>query len=575
MQKSYCIAASILAFVVAFPARAEEDKPDSPPADAVVDPDAEPSVPTKQPKSVNEPAKADSSDQARSDKAAPDEAARPSVRRDPPPEKPVLAASPAPAMKPPAPARVIGTLVQHLDTPSVGNVVAGPVFGEDRAPPGDPEDPKALRVAFHGYFRAPLRVGWRERTAPKPDEAANDIRTPWLVDDDYFRSGFLYTRIAESDWTEVYVMAGNQHVMATVALEGTLFSDWARPIIDKQLGITKGWVTFRHTFDLPLDMKLRLQVKGGAFSDRFGWQEKYDTYIFGRTHQMGEQVRVDLDYKKLTVSALHGFGARLEAIESNQGLGLLSYMRLGAAYNRVLDASFYYLTSWTQDKRQLKEITDASVDVTGFQARVDTIHFGRAEVDISRVTAKKGSYLAPAIEVMHSAGGRGLEENYFGAEKSNKGTGSLVNLGFQYDVRASAALKRLAGVDMGNAEAQLSFFGLYTKVASDQKDPDPLVNRDGRQLFKWGGELAVWPVSFLGASLRYDRVIFDIHDDPSAFRVISPRITLRGQWLGDAMLFLQWSHYVYGERVFLRPGQVPLETQPDKDMVKIQAQMAF
>src|SRR4029079_1068501 len=134
------------------------------------------------------------------------------------------------------------------------------------------------------------------------------------------------------------------------------YSDPARPIIDRQLGISKAFLTLRHAFDVSPDVKLRLQIKGGAFSDRFGWQEKYDTYLFGRTHQMGEQVRADLDVGKFTFSALQRFGARLEAMEANQGLSLLNYARFAASYDRLAELSFYYLRSWTQDKRQLKEI---------------------------------------------------------------------------------------------------------------------------------------------------------------------------------------------------------------------------
>lgn len=553
MQKSIFFAASLLVFLTSASSQADEDvNKESPSAKEAV------------------------ADEAKDEKDKPSPPKEESPKAVLPDEKVVTAAPPVLPQSNKAPeTNPVGALIQTFDPMPPGNDVAGFLFGEDRPPPGDPRNPKAMRIAMHGYFRAPLRIGWRERTAPKPDEATNDIRTPWLVDDDYFRSGFLYTRNAESDWTELYVMAGNHYVTATIALEGTLFSDWARPIIDKQLGITKGWLTFRHAFDLPGNAKLRLQIKGGAFSDRYGWQEKYDTYLFGRTHQMGERIRADLDVGKFSFSVAHGFGARLEAIESNQGLALLSHLRLGVSYNKALEASFYHLTSFTQDKRQLKEITDANVDVVGFEMRGDGGALGRAAVDISSVSAKKGSFIAPAIEVMHSAGGRGLEENYFGTEKSDKGTGSLLNLGFQYDVSASKLLKKFAGMNMGQADANLSLFGMYTKVTSDQKDDDPQVNRDGRQLFKWGAELAAWPFSFLGASLRYDRVIFDIVDDPSAFRVISPRITVRTHWLGDALLFLQWSHYVYGERVFLRPGQVPLETMPDQDLIKIQAQMSF
>jgi hypothetical protein len=505
-----------------------------------------------------------------------------------PPPAPTAAQAAPPAAAPPAAAPAvspskgagavldaIGALLEQKEAPPVGNAVAGPLFPEERTPPGDPENPKAFRFALHGYFRAPLRFGWQKRVGAAADEAGTNIHAPRLVDDDYFHSGFLYTRNPESDFSELYLMAGNQYLTGTVALEGSLYSDPARPVIDNQLGISKGFLTFRYGFDLPGDVKLRLKVKGGAFSDRFGWQEKYDTYLFGRTHQMGEQVRADLDVGKLSFSALQGFGAHLGA--NNQGFTLLNYMRLGASYDRLAEASFYYLRAWTTDKQGLSMIEDGSLRVLGAEVRVDSGGFGRLAVAVSQVAADKASWLAPAIELMHSAGGRGLEENYFGTEKSDKGTGAMLNLGFQYDFSTSAFLKKVADVrPFGEGDINLSFFGMYAKVASNQIDPDPTVNRDGRQYFKWGTELSVWPVSFLGASLRYDRVIADIHDDPSAFRILSPRITLRTHWIADAMIFLQYSHYMYGERITLRPGQLQGEAPvPDSDVFKIQGQLGF
>jgi hypothetical protein len=458
-----------------------------------------------------------------------------------------------------------------------GNAVEAPVFPEERPPPEDPEHPNSMRFALHGYFRAPLRIGWRARTDAKPDEAKTSIRTPWLVDDDFFRSGFLYSRNAEGDFTELYLMAGNTWLTGTVGLAGSLYSDPAQPLIDKQMGISQGFLTYRHTFELTPTIKLRVKIKGGAFSDRFGWQEKYDTYLFGRTHQMGEQVRADLDVGKFTFSAIEGFGAHLEAIESNQGLSLLDYFRFGASYDRTAEIAFYYLRTWTQDKRQLKEIADASMRVMGAEARVDSGAFGRLTVGISGVTADQATFLSPSIEVMHSDGGRGVTENYLGTDKSNNGTGSLFNLGFQYDLSAATFFKKFLPESrpLGEGDITWSIFGMYTRVGSDQKDPDWMINRDGRQMFKWGMDLAVWPLPWLGASVRYDRVIQDIHDDPLAFRIISPRVSLRTHWIADALLFLQVSHYMYGERVALRQGQVPLETLPDKDMFKIQAQLAF
>ena len=53
---------------------------------------------------------------------------------------------------------------------------------------------------------------------------------------DYFLSGFRYTRIQESDWAELYLTVGNKYLTGQVALMGSLFSDWAQPFLNNQLG---------------------------------------------------------------------------------------------------------------------------------------------------------------------------------------------------------------------------------------------------------------------------------------------------------------------------------------------------
>jgi hypothetical protein len=476
--------------------------------------------------------------------------------------------------------------------PPEGNAVQAPVFPEERQPPGDPAHPNAFRFGLHAYFRAPLRLAWRPRVSPKPGEASDNIHTPWLVDDDPERSGFVYTRNAEGDFTEVYLMAGNTWLTAVVGLAGSLYSDPAQPLIDHQMGIAQGFVVFRHKLDFGSGTKLRIRIKGGAFQDRFGWMEKYDTYLFGRTHQMGEQARVDLDVGKFTFSALEGFGAHLENLQANQGLSLIDSFRLSASYDRLAEISLYYLRTWTQDQRQLSQIDDGSMRVMGVEARVDTGAFGRLQAGISGLSADQAVWLAPSLEIVHAFGGTGLTQNYLGTDSSKNGTGSLFNVGWQYDFSAAALLSRI-GVRppggwgdapappgspppwTGRADATLSLFGVYTRVGSEQKSRDPTVNRDGDQMLKWGGEVAVWPLSWIGASFRYDRVIPDIHNDPTAFRIFSPRVTLRTHWIADALVFAQVSHYDYGAGVTLRQGQVPLETKPDSNVFKVQAQIVF
>jgi hypothetical protein len=89
-----------------------------------------------------------------------------------------------------------------------------------------------------GYLRAPLRLSVRSRgDGVKEGEGQYNLHTPWLVDDDYFRSGFQYTRLQESDWSEIYFSAQSKYLSAEVALMGSLFTDWARPLLDRQWGI--------------------------------------------------------------------------------------------------------------------------------------------------------------------------------------------------------------------------------------------------------------------------------------------------------------------------------------------------
>lgn len=427
-----------------------------------------------------------------------------------------------------------------------------------------------------GYFRAPLRLSWRSRGDVKEGEAQNNIHTPWLVDDDYFRSGFAYTRLQESDWSEVYLRVGTKHFSGDVALMGSLYSDWAKPLIDRQWGIAQAFVTFKWEAEGPR-LRFRMHARAGSFWDRMGWLENYDTYMFGRTHQMGGQVRLEFGFgRDVTVWLLQGVGAHLESIESNQGLTLLNYLHTGVDIRHAVQVGFYFLDTLSNDKRQLKELQDANMRVIGLDARLIGWP-GLLYVAGSIITAAQAQYLSPVVEVMHAWGGRGLVENYLGIEKSD-GTGSLWNLAGEYTFSLKSVMQRFAPERMSflkHGDLSVKWFGLLSYTLSKQVDFDPAVNRDGRLAYKWGTEVSLRPLSFLFASLRYDRVIQDVQDEASSFRILSPRIGVTVNWLLGAQIFLQYSRYFYGDRVRLRPGQVALETLPDTNALKLQAQITF
>jgi len=79
----------------------------------------------------------------------------------------------------------------------------------------------------------------------------------------------------------------------------------------------------------------------------------------------------------------------------------------------------------------------------------------------------------------------------------------------------------------------------------------------------------------VSASLRYDRVVLDVDDSANSFRIISPRIAFFTSFITREMLYVQYSRYIYNERIRLRTGQQNLETFPDDHVLKIQAQMTF
>lgn len=455
------------------------------------------------------------------------------------------------------------------------------------------EEKTGLRFSLHGYFRAPMRItkAARPQGSTTGREGEYSYRTPYLVDDDYFRSGFAYTPVNETDWAEIYLSVGNEKVTATMQLQGTLYSDAARPIIDRQPGISQGWLTYRTNLDfIPWFDKVKLRVKGGAFWERFGHLPKYDTYIFSRIHQMGENVRLEFEKDKTTLWLQHGIGTHLEDISANQGLTLVHYATAGVSYDRTVEVGGYVFDTSARDKRPLKEITDAYMTIVGLDARVDTHWAGRVYGATSYISAEQATYQSPVLEVMHSFGGRGLTENYFGTQASENGTGSLWNVGFQYDLSLADTYKtwtdtksspdspvpaKTRGPLPWGGDVTASLFGLYSFVQSKQVSPDPLINKDDHQSFKWGADAGYRITEWMALSTRYDRVVLDTGDSANSFRILSPRLAFFTSFITREMLYVQYSRYMYNERIRLRPGQVQLENIPDDHVFKIQAQMTF
>jgi hypothetical protein len=399
----------------------------------------------------------------------------------------------------------------------------------------------AVRFELHGYARMPLS----SQTTP---------REPYLVDNDYFLSGFAYTRLYEPDWSELFFSAQHGNYKAEFGLFASLYSDYATARLENQLGVAQASVTAKKFLNHdPLTVQL------GVFWDRYGHFEPYDTYIFGRTHQGGVKIAHDLPGN----GRVQG-GIGLHQAQLQQNLGTTPIAHLAGSYPVLpgLELGGYVLRTWTRDQRQLSPIKDGTMWVAGADARYKMPNNrGNAYVAFGFYNMDHVLYLAPALEVMHSTGGRGFTENYLGVDASEDGSGRMYTLAADVKTR----INDIVGVRT---------FGMSSWVRSPQRDEmDPLLNRDRRLYLKWGAEPSVRIIPQLYLSARYDRVILDVYDSENSFRVLSPRITFPLDRWGE--LFFMYSHYWYGDKVTLRPGQVPLETMPDSNVFKLQAQVVW
>ncbi len=482
----------------------------------------------------------------------------------PPGDEPAVepAETPPPAEAAPDPAP-LGAEAEI--TPATNSVLgpvplARPVFSEDLGLDDDGWD-----FGFHGYVRMPVRF----HGSPK------NARPPYLVDDHYYNSGFAYTRVNETEYAELFVNVGyNKTTRLCVGLMASQFTDWSETTLSGQSGFATAFVEHERKLGDHVD----LGIRAGMFWDRNGYMPDYDTYLLGRMHVAGLRLKTkifDLVYAKA------GFGAHADVIGANQGFTPVLWGSLGVDLG-FLDLSGFYGMSWTGDKREFSIVQNGVLRVFGGEARAAIPYVGPAHLLVSFDQVRQVLFLANSYEVLHSTGGRGLTQNFFG--DVDDGTGEALVFGGDIDWQPARLFETFAGHDVARALSGLSvrWFGMLAWVASDTFSENPVENFHQRVWFKWGVEPSYRPhwsaVDWLFVSLRFDRVILDTDHDSLAFRVLTPRLGVHP--LADLNLdvYLSYSKYWYGDNVQLRPNQIAGDrsiTQPDDSVFKIQAQMSW
>jgi hypothetical protein len=414
---------------------------------------------------------------------------------------------------------------------------------------------------FHGFVRAPMRVGMGKRENPRSDQSERTFHAPIVPDDQHL--SWQHTRHMEKDWAELFFSVGNPLAKLTVGIKGYNFSDAAWNDNDAQFGIAEGYVTL--TPELPWQ-NIRLIWKVGALSNRYGGAGRYDageydTYAFGRTHVLGETLRGEVDIGQTTLAVEHGIGSKRPdpSIFNDARFTLLHHAHVFASWKKTIIGGLHYLTAWTQEEDRdgslLVNPPDGRLTTIGPEIRLNGGMFGELYLAYSQIRAHNAVTVSAAYEVLHAGGGgdfsNGVTHNYLevpvlGADDTSGGNGRVDSIVGQYEFSLGRSLAKINDPESDfwgeGRDAVIKLYGMINMVKSDDQDAD------GIRKLKYGVDLmgSLFPV--FGVGLRYDRVQPNNEVPEQSFGVISPRLIFRTRWVTREEITIQYTRYMYNER---------------------------
>ncbi len=558
--------------------------------------------------------------------------AAPVLAQDAAGENPELANEPGKTADPPAapapesePAEATATVDMGGDAtataPKRTSLAASPSRGGGESSEASSE----WKTDFHGYFRVPFRVGVGARPAPKtvpdhgaelserdlsdvaPGQSKTTLHAPLIPDGQYL--SWQSTSHNRSDWAELFFGIGNSWAKATVGIQGYNFTDASFNSPETNYGIGQAYVTLAP--DLGYE-NFRLSLKVGAFQDKYGAAGKYDageydTYLFGRTHVMGETLRIDYDItESWGLWFEKGLGGKRPDPSSfnNSRFTMLAHAHAGLNKGNDMQFSTHFMYSWAQEEDRPYNVSkprtqyassvvdypDGNMWTAGLDARFDLGAFGYLYAGYSHVGAKNALVVGRALEVIHASGGGeyqlGIVDNYFGpgctagfagglspydmpgVERVSSlqgpggvpspmgcsaGNGSVDTFLAQYEFSLTNFLQQSEGGQKfwgEGSDLKAVLYGMVNKVKSDYKPTDTKLwgPTDGNLKLKYGVDLQYHATPSITAAVRFDRLQPNSEIPEQSFAILSPRVVFTSNWVTREQLTFQYSRYIYNQR---------------------------
>jgi hypothetical protein len=427
-----------------------------------------------------------------------------------------------------------------------------------------------------GYLHAPLRFSWGPPTRANPTgTAGTQLRTPPLVPDANYID-YRYTSNLAGPWSELNFNYGNALARATVQLASYNLTDAGYRRLEANLGINQAFVALNPQPVLAGHFHVSLTV--GGFSDRYGAAGRYDsgkyeTFLFGRTHVVGETLRLTYDLSDdVHLSLEHGFGGKLEptpffgaptAPRDNlswnpypgavaQESTFVHHAHAGLLIDDLLIGA-HLLHAFANDNERAgsyvgaryggRPLSEAAPRLLIYGADLKLVGsvLGDGYLGYAHLDARNADYMGDTIEVLHSFNGWQLHDNYFGKPgEATRASGKIDSVLFQHSVDLSSFASDATPLLGHGNRLLLGVFGMFNAVSGT---PDPAY--DVKKL-KWGADILYAPLDWLAFGGRFDRVSPKMSDPTQTFSVISPRVVVRSSLVSHEQIAIQYHRYFYG-----------------------------
>lgn len=436
---------------------------------------------------------------------------------------------------------------------------------------------------IHGLLLLPLRVGINERENPQAGQKSTVLHTPPVTPGDL--ETFEHTGTTPDPWAQLNFSYGNRDVTATVIIAARTISN-ANSYFDPsdQLGINDAFITFHPKSE----GKAKYNVHVGAFANRYGIMGEYDLGRYGTptlarlggmgatgtgsfelsdTVQLSTEIGVMGQLNKTPVgvepAGWNGYS------DPNAGTSFVGHAHAALGLGESVTVGAHAMSAFAQDDRATTTTQkDGRISVYGADLRLSMHRYGHFYFGYGLTDAKTSRSVSSVIQVLNARGGLGLMREYFGLE--SEGTGQLNTFSAEYDLSLGNLLRYPNTYDGEGPDFVISGFGIGTAVNS------PVPTADGVFKLKYGTELTYSFIKWMGAGLRYDRVLPDTKDSTQTHAIISPRLIFKSDWASRDQVTLQYSGYLYGSNSAPVVGTPPAKdptVKPDNHVVSLTASM--